>query len=200
MHGTMCETVRLHEMIHLEGSSCPPPQTNLTGPRHLLCWQWRHTLERWQILCGIWWHLCLWCHGCWLQATHSFLIPPHPHTHIHKINHSWFSGSFACGTDGIWQMMKRMSWEGVPSLVLLTVTPTVVALSMVSLGDNGWYFFLSFFLIFFSLITLLTICFVCLFLVYHITEKGWKHISAEDSNDLYWERYGRKEGNVLDRL
>jgi len=32
--------------------------------------------------------------------------------------------------------------------------------------------------------------------VYHITASGWKHISADDSNDLYWEKYGhvdRKE-------
>jgi hypothetical protein len=26
--------------------------------------------------------------------------------------------------------------------------------------------------------------------VYHISEQGWKHISAQDSNDLYYEQYG----------
>jgi len=26
--------------------------------------------------------------------------------------------------------------------------------------------------------------------VYHISEEGWKHISAQDSNDLYYEQYG----------
>jgi hypothetical protein len=26
--------------------------------------------------------------------------------------------------------------------------------------------------------------------VYHISEQGWKHVSAQDNNDLYHEQYG----------
>eukprot|EP01102_Stenamoeba_stenopodia_P022040 TRINITY_DN904_c0_g1_i2.p1 TRINITY_DN904_c0_g1~~TRINITY_DN904_c0_g1_i2.p1 ORF type:complete len:275 (+),score=47.77 TRINITY_DN904_c0_g1_i2:138-962(+) len=29
--------------------------------------------------------------------------------------------------------------------------------------------------------------------VYHIDREGWTKISSEDSNDLHWERYGRKD-------
>jgi 20S proteasome subunit beta 5 len=36
--------------------------------------------------------------------------------------------------------------------------------------------------------------------VYHISEQGWKHISAEDGNDLYYEKYGRLPREERERI
>jgi 20S proteasome subunit beta 5 len=36
--------------------------------------------------------------------------------------------------------------------------------------------------------------------VYHISEDGWKFISAEDNNDLYYEKYGRLPREERERM
>jgi len=54
---------------------------------------------------------------------------------------------------------------------------------------NGLYFFPSF-LFFFDIFSRSSKARIT---VYHIDKDGWTKISSEDSNDLHWEKYGRKD-------